>query len=55
MKKISYALGMNLAQSLKSSGIETVEYDAFAKGLKSALDGGDTEMTSEEANMVLLV
>ncbi|MCU4177416.1 FKBP-type peptidyl-prolyl cis-trans isomerase [Carboxylicivirga sp. N1Y90] len=53
MNKISYALGMNLAQNLKSSGIETIEYTEFAKGLEAAFEGKETEMKPEEANEIL--
>lgn len=53
MNKISYALGMNLAQSLKSSGVDKVEYAEFSKGLEAALEGKETEMSVDEANQVL--
>jgi len=53
MNKISYALGMNLAQNLKASGIETVEYAEFTKGLEAAFEGKDTQMSAEEANQTL--
>ncbi len=53
MNKISYALGMNLAQNLKASGIEMVEYAEFTKGLEAAFEGKDTQMSAEEANQAL--
>jgi len=53
MNKISYALGMNLAQNLKSSGIESIEYAEFTKGLEAAFEGQDTQMSAEEANQTL--
>ncbi|MBK3518303.1 FKBP-type peptidyl-prolyl cis-trans isomerase [Carboxylicivirga marina] len=53
MNKISYALGMNLAQNLKSSGIETIEYSEFTKGLEAAFEGTETQMSADEANQVL--
>jgi len=53
MNKISYALGMNLAQNLKASGIETIEYAEFTKGLEAAFEGKDTDMSAEEANQLL--
>jgi FKBP-type peptidyl-prolyl cis-trans isomerase FklB len=53
MKNISYALGMNIAQNLANSGLEKLDEDAFIKGLKAILNGGQTEMTVDEANSML--
>jgi FKBP-type peptidyl-prolyl cis-trans isomerase FklB len=53
MNKISYALGMNLAQNLKASGIETIEYSEFTKGLEAAFEGKETQMSADEANQTL--
>ncbi|MBS2211433.1 FKBP-type peptidyl-prolyl cis-trans isomerase [Carboxylicivirga mesophila] len=53
MNKISYALGMNLAQNLKASGIETIEYAEFTKGLEAAFEGKETQMSADEANQTL--
>jgi FKBP-type peptidyl-prolyl cis-trans isomerase FklB len=53
MDKISYALGMNIAQSLASSGMETIDYGDFLEGLKSVLDQATPKMTLNEANQVL--
>ena len=53
MNKISYALGMNLAQNLKASGIETIEYSEFTKGLEAAFEGQETQMSADEANQTL--
>jgi len=53
MSKISYALGMNLAQNLKASGIETIEYAEFTKGLEAAFEGKETQMSADEANQTL--
>ncbi len=53
MNKISYALGMNLAQNLKASGIETIEFAEFTKGLEAAFEGKETQMSADEANQTL--
>ncbi|MCA1745877.1 MAG: FKBP-type peptidyl-prolyl cis-trans isomerase [Bacteroidales bacterium] len=53
MDKISYALGMNIAQSLSTSGLEKVVYDDFLKGLKSILDEEIPAMGMDEANQLL--
>lgn len=53
MDKISYALGMNIAQSLKASGVETINYTKFAEGLEVAFEGKEGEMDAQEANQLL--
>jgi FKBP-type peptidyl-prolyl cis-trans isomerase FklB len=44
---------MNIAQNLANSGLEKLDEDAFIKGLKAILNGGQTEMTVDEANSML--
>jgi FKBP-type peptidyl-prolyl cis-trans isomerase FklB len=53
MDKISYALGMNIAQSLSTSGLDKLEYDDFLKGLKSILEEEIPAMGMDEANQLL--
>ncbi|NPA38090.1 MAG: FKBP-type peptidyl-prolyl cis-trans isomerase [Chlorobi bacterium] len=53
MKEISYALGMNIASNLKSSGVESLDLDEFVKGLTASMQGEKTKMTTQEANMLL--
>lgn len=53
MEKVSYALGMNLALNLKSSGIESLDYAELAKGLETVFEGKEAELTSAEANEIL--
>ncbi|GAO30204.1 FKBP-type peptidyl-prolyl cis-trans isomerase [Geofilum rubicundum] len=53
MDKISYALGMNIAQSLSTSGLEKLEYDDFLRGLKSILEEEIPAMGMDEANQLL--
>lgn len=53
MEKISYSLGLNIAASLKSSGVEALDMDAFYRALKTAFEGGETEISAEEANQIL--
>lgn len=51
--KLSYALGMNVADSLVSQGLAVASTDDFASGLKAVVEGGDTAMTQEEALQVI--
>lgn len=50
--KFSYALGMNLAASLHRQGVE-VNPNILAQGLKTALTGGKTLLTEQEARAAL--
>ena len=53
MEEISYALGMNIAANLKTSGVENINYEDFNEGLKAVFSGEDTKMTTQEANHLL--
>jgi len=53
MKEISYALGMNIASNLKTSGVDTLDFEEFNKGLKAVFEGKSTEMTNQVANQLL--
>nr|WP_321453312.1 FKBP-type peptidyl-prolyl cis-trans isomerase [uncultured Carboxylicivirga sp.] len=53
MEKVSYALGVSLANNFKSSGIESLDYAQLAKGLEAAFEGKEVEMTPAEANDIL--
>jgi FKBP-type peptidyl-prolyl cis-trans isomerase len=46
----SYALGMDVASSLKQSSLNP-DYDSFVQGLKDVLEEGNTRFTQEEAGM----
>ena len=39
MDKLSYALGMSIAQSLSQSGVEKLDFDDFKNGVKDSLLG----------------
>jgi FKBP-type peptidyl-prolyl cis-trans isomerase FklB len=53
MDKISYALGMNIGQSLSTSGMDKLVYDDFLKGLKSIFEEEIPAMGMDEANQLL--
>ena len=50
--KQSYALGMDLGNQLKNNLIE-IDPDVFTKGLKDALSGGQTLLTTEEVRAAI--
>jgi FKBP-type peptidyl-prolyl cis-trans isomerase len=47
-KDASYALGMDVAESFKQTGLKP-DYGSFAQGLKDTLEGGKTRFSREEA------
>jgi FKBP-type peptidyl-prolyl cis-trans isomerase FklB len=53
MDKLSYALGMSVAQSLSQSGVEKLEYDDFKAGVRDCLQRVKPALSMEEANKVL--
>ncbi len=53
MKDISYSLGMNIASNLKSSGVDTIDFEEFNTGLKAVFNGDETKLNTEDANQLL--
>jgi FKBP-type peptidyl-prolyl cis-trans isomerase len=52
-EKLSYALGMNLGNQLKSQGLE-IDMDTFIEGIKAVLAGGKPLMSEAEAQAALI-
>ena len=50
--RLSYAMGMDLGNQLKTRSVE-IEPAVFARGLKDALSSGKTLLTEEEAKAVI--
>ena len=53
MDKISYALGMSIAQSLAQSGIADINTDDFAAAVKACISGEKPALEMDEANKIL--
>ena len=53
MEKISYSLGLSVAQNLRSSGIKDLNEAAFNRGLNHGLSGSGIEVSPDEANAIL--
>lgn len=53
MDKLSYALGMSIAQSLAQSGVENLDYESFKNAVKDCLEGKEPAVSMQEANDVL--
>ena len=53
MDKLSYALGMSIAQSLEQTGVQDLDFEDFKNGVKDSLLGSEPAISLEEANDVL--
>ena len=53
MDKKSYALGMSIGRNLVGSGVNELEYQDFAEGVKAILSGGKPAISFEEAGEIL--
>ena len=55
MKKVSYALGMSVANNILASGVKNLEVEEFAKAVKAVLGGEPMELSIDEAQEALTV
>ena len=55
MKKVSYALGMSVANNILASGVKNLEIEEFVKAVKAVLGGEAMELSIEEAQEALTV
>lgn len=53
MKKISYALGLSIANNFRATGIDSLEISEFTKGIEDVLSEKKPDMSYEEAQQVL--
>jgi len=53
MDKVSYALGMNVAQNLVSSGFSNIDLASFQDGWNTVFTGVEPAISVQEANQVL--
>ncbi|MBQ6279514.1 MAG: FKBP-type peptidyl-prolyl cis-trans isomerase [Muribaculaceae bacterium] len=53
MDKLSYALGLSMAQNFKGSGIASINADDFADALRAVYDDKEKKMTYDEAKKVV--
>lgn len=51
-QKLSYAIGKDVANNLKSAGVE-IDVETFSRALEDVLTGKQLAMTEEEANKVI--
>ena len=53
MEKVSYSLGVNVAKSVKSQGLESIDADAVARAFKDVFENNKLEVSEEESNAIL--
>ena len=53
MEKVSYALGMNIANNIMASGVNNLNVEEFVKAIKASLAGEQPAMSVAEAQQVL--
>ena len=53
MDKLSYALGLSMAQNFKGSGIASINADDFADALRAVYEDKEKKMTYDEAKQVV--
>ena len=53
MEKVSYALGMSIANNIKASGVNNLNVEEFVKAIKASLAGEQPAMSVAQAQQVL--
>ncbi|MBP5688494.1 MAG: FKBP-type peptidyl-prolyl cis-trans isomerase [Muribaculaceae bacterium] len=53
MDKLSYALGLSMAQNFKGSGIQSINADDFAEALRDVYEDKEKKMSYDEAKKVV--
>lgn len=53
MDKLSYALGLSMAQNFKGSGIQSINADDFAEALRAVYEDKEKKMSYDEAKKVV--
>lgn len=53
MDKLSYALGLSMANNFMGSGIQELNVEDFAEGLRAVYGGKEKQMTFDEAKRVV--
>jgi FKBP-type peptidyl-prolyl cis-trans isomerase FklB len=53
MEKVSYSLGVNMASSVKSQGLDSIDANAVAKAFEDVFQGNDLDISEEESMKIL--
>jgi FKBP-type peptidyl-prolyl cis-trans isomerase FklB len=53
MEKVSYSLGVNMASSVKSQGLDSIDANAVAKAFDDVFQGNDLDISEDESMTIL--
>lgn len=53
LNSASYALGLNIASSFKSGGLNAINYELFNRGIKDVFAGSDPTLSQEKAQATI--
>tara|TARA_B100000214_G_scaffold359780_1_gene321543 strand:- start:1208 stop:1879 length:672 start_codon:yes stop_codon:yes gene_type:complete len=53
MEKVSYSLGVNMASSIKSQGMESIDANSVKKAFTDVFEGNELDISEEESMKVL--
>lgn len=53
MEKVSYSLGVNMASSVKSQGLDAIDVNAVAKAFDDVFQGNELDISEEESMKIL--
>ena len=53
MEKVSYSLGVNMASSVKSQGLDSIDANAVAKAFEDVFQENDLDISEEESMKIL--
>ena len=53
MEKVSYSLGVSVANSVKAQGLQSIDAKAVGKAFEDVFEGKELVISEEEANVIL--
>ena len=53
MEEVSYSLGVNMASSVKSQGLDSIDANSVAKAFTDVFEGNDLDISEEESMKIL--
>jgi FKBP-type peptidyl-prolyl cis-trans isomerase FklB len=53
VEKASYGIGVNIAQNMKSQGLDSLDVNLIAQAMKTVFTSGELLLTAEESNQII--
>jgi FKBP-type peptidyl-prolyl cis-trans isomerase FklB len=53
VEKASYGIGVNIAQNMKSQGLDSLDVNLIAQAMKTVFTNGELLLTAEESNQII--